>query len=86
MPPNQALIRCGMAHGSRCCGARIVHPEEKPAGVPGTVFLWEKKPVVITSDGYLALMQVQMAGKRPMDGGAFVRGKKDFVGTTFESP
>ncbi len=64
----------------------IVHPEEKPAGVPGTVFLWEKKPVVITSDGYLGLMQVQMAGKRPMDGGAFARGKKDFVGTTFESP
>lgn len=64
----------------------IVHPEEEHTGVPGTVFLWEKKPVVITSDGYLALMQVQMAGKRPMDGGAFVRGKKDFVGTTLGSP
>ena len=64
----------------------IVQVDEKPAGIPGTVFLWEKKPVVITSDGYLALMQVQMAGKRPMDGGAFVRGKKDFVGTTLASP
>ena len=64
----------------------IVQPEEAPSGFPGTVFLWEKKPVVITSDGYLALKQVQMAGKRPMDGGAFVRGRKDFVGTTVGSP
>ena len=64
----------------------IVQPEEAPSGFPGTVFLWEKKPVVITSDGYLALKQVQMAGKRPMDGGAFVRGKQDFVGTTLGSP
>jgi methionyl-tRNA formyltransferase len=64
----------------------IVAPEDRPTGIPGTVFLWEKKPVVITSDGYLALTQVQMAGKRPMDGGAFVRGRKDFVGTTLKSP
>ena len=64
----------------------IVQPEIELAGVPGTVFLWEKKPVVITSDGYLALMQVQMAGKRPMDGGAFVRGRKNFVGTILGSP
>jgi methionyl-tRNA formyltransferase len=64
----------------------IVHPDKEPVGVPGTVFLWEKKPVVITNDGYLALTQVQMAGKRPMDGGAFVRGRMDIVGTTFESP
>jgi methionyl-tRNA formyltransferase len=64
----------------------IIQPEEAPIGIPGTVFLWEKKPVVITSDGYLALKQVQMAGKRPMDGGAFVRGRKDFVGTILKSP
>jgi methionyl-tRNA formyltransferase len=63
----------------------IVHPEIEPTGVPGNVFLWEKKPVVITSDGYLALTQVQMAGKRPMDGGAFVRGRKNFVGTKLGS-
>ncbi len=64
----------------------IVHPEEESVGVPGTVFLWEKKPVVITSDGYLALIQVQIAGKRPMDGGAFARGRMGFVGTTLGFP
>ena len=64
----------------------IVQPDGAPVGIPGTVFLWEKKPVVITSDGYLALKQVQMAGKRPMDGGAFVCGRKDFVGAILESP
>ncbi|MDF1514434.1 MAG: methionyl-tRNA formyltransferase, partial [Anaerolineae bacterium] len=66
--------------------ACVVNPVEKPIGVPGDVFLWEKKPVVITSDGYLALLQVQMAGKRPMDGGAFVNGRKEFLGTTLKSP
>jgi methionyl-tRNA formyltransferase len=64
----------------------VIQPGEVPEGVPGTVFLWEKKPVVITSDGYLALKQVQMAGKRPMDGGAFVHGRKNFVGTILGSP
>ena len=54
-------------------------------GVPGTVFLWQDLPAVITGGGYLALIHVQMAGKRPMDGGAFVRGRRDFVGAILGS-
>ena len=66
--------------------AQAIGAVDMPAGPPGTVFLWQKMPAVITHDGALALLQVQMAGKRPMSGDAFVRGKKDFVGTLLGSP
>jgi methionyl-tRNA formyltransferase len=51
----------------------------------GTVFLWKRRPAVVTGDGCLVLVQLQMAGKRPMDGGAFVRGRQEFVGATLGS-
>jgi methionyl-tRNA formyltransferase len=47
---------------------------------PGTVFLWKDMPTVMTGQGCLTLVYLQLAGKRPMDGGAFVRGRQDFVG------
>ena len=53
---------------------------------PGTVIMWRELPLVATGAGCLALVEVQIAGKRPMDGGAFVRGRKDFVGATLGSP
>ncbi|HNT78971.1 MAG TPA: methionyl-tRNA formyltransferase [Anaerolineae bacterium] len=57
-----------------------------PAGKPGTVFLYQKTPAVITSEGALVLLQVQMAGKRPMSGAEFVHGRKDLVGAILGSP
>jgi methionyl-tRNA formyltransferase len=62
-------------------GSEVVAPELIPEGDPGTVFLWQGMPVVVAGQGCLKLVYVQMAGKRPMDGGAFVRGRADLVGT-----
>ncbi|MBN1250431.1 MAG: methionyl-tRNA formyltransferase [Anaerolineae bacterium] len=65
--------------------SEVVEPEELPEAEPGTVFLWKDMPAVVTGDGCLALVYVQLAGKRPMDGGAFVRGRQDFVGAQLGS-
>lgn len=51
-----------------------------PEGPPGVVFIWEDKPAVITGEDALVLLQLQMAGKRPMNGSAFLRGKGAIVG------
>lgn len=53
---------------------------ELPEAAVGEVFLLEETPAVITSKGALALLQVQLAGKRPMNGEQFVRGRRDFKG------
>jgi methionyl-tRNA formyltransferase len=66
--------------------SKRIHPNLVPEGEPGTVFMWRDEPGVITGSGYLALIHLQMAGKRPMDGGTFVRGRQDFVGTVLSSP
>lgn len=66
--------------------SRVITLETMPFGRPGTVFAWEKMPAVVTGDGCLALLQVQMAGKRPMEGGIFLRGKRDIVGACLGSP
>jgi len=55
------------------------------AARPGTVFMWEKLPAAVTGDGALVLLQVQMAGKRPMNGDVFVRGRKDLLGAVLSS-
>lgn len=58
---------------------------DKEDASPGTVFLYQKLPTVVTGDGALVLLQVQMAGKRPMSGDAFVRGRKDLLGAVLSS-
>lgn len=64
----------------------VVHLEgEAPQAEPGTVVMCGDKPAVITGDGCLALLRIQMAGKRPMDASAFVRGRRHFVGATLGS-
>jgi methionyl-tRNA formyltransferase len=65
--------------------SEVVHPDTIPESGPGTIFLWQGMPVSVTGQGCLKLVYVQMAGKRPMDGGAFVRGRTDFVGTRLSS-
>jgi methionyl-tRNA formyltransferase len=65
--------------------SEVVYPDAIPESGPGTVFLWQEMPVAVAGQGCLKLVYVQMAGKRPMDGGAFVRGRTDFVGTRLSS-
>jgi len=48
---------------------------------PGTVVALADGVVVATGEGALRLEEVQLAGKRPMDSGAFLRGQRDFVGS-----
>jgi methionyl-tRNA formyltransferase len=57
-------------------GARALEPE----AAPGTVYEWEDKPAVVTGEGSLVLLQLQMAGKRPMSGDAFLRGRREIIG------
>ena len=65
--------------------SEVVYPDVIPESGLGTVFLWQGMPVSVTGQGCLKLVYVQMAGKRPMDGGAFVRGRTDLVGTRVSS-
>ena len=53
---------------------------ELPDAKVGEVFIWQEAPAVMTGKGALALLQVQLAGKRPMSGEQFVRGRRDFKG------
>jgi methionyl-tRNA formyltransferase len=64
---------------------KVVEPEDEPEGEPGMVVMCEGRPAVMTGDGCLVLLRIQMAGKRPMDASAFVRGRRNFVGATLGS-
>jgi len=57
---------------------------ELPEAATGEVFIWQDTPAVMTGKGALALLQVQLAGKRPMNGEQFVRGRRDFAGAILE--
>ncbi len=52
--------------------------------LPGTVIAGTDDPVVITGRGALRLLEVQLAGKRPMAAADFVRGAREFVGVRLE--
>jgi methionyl-tRNA formyltransferase len=64
---------------------KVVKPEDESAVEPGTVVMCGDQPAVMTGHGCLALLRIQMAGKRPMDASAFVRGRRNFVGATLGS-
>ncbi len=53
---------------------------------PGTVVALAGEVVVATGEGALRLEEVQLAGKRPMDIGAFLRGQRDFVDSVLAQP
>jgi methionyl-tRNA formyltransferase len=57
---------------------------ESPDAAAGEVFIWQETPAVMTGKGALALLQVQLAGKRPMNGEQFVRGRRDFLGAILD--
>ena len=49
-------------------------------GEPGETMVIDQFPAVATGDGLLLLEQIQPAGKRMMEGKAFLRGSVDFSG------
>jgi methionyl-tRNA formyltransferase len=53
--------------------------------VPGTVFATADGPAVITGDGALLLQVVQPAGRRPMEGAAWLRGAQHVAGGVLRS-
>lgn len=56
-----------------------------PPAQPGTVFAWQGLPAVHAGTGALVLLQVQMAGKRPMNGEVFLRGQRAWGGAVLSS-
>jgi methionyl-tRNA formyltransferase len=58
--------------------------EEAHSGQPGEVVLAADGPAVITGQDLLVLDEVQLAGRRPMEGADFSRGRRDFVGSALE--
>ncbi len=47
----------------------------------GTVIPWDGSAAVVTGAGVLELRKVQLAGKRPLDIEAFLRGARGFIGS-----
>jgi methionyl-tRNA formyltransferase len=55
-------------------------PNWQGDGPPGTIVALDDGCAVITGEGALRLLEVQLAGKRPMDISAFLCGQRDCVG------
>jgi len=58
--------------------------EEKREAPAGHVVDVAGEPAVVAGDGLVVLKKVQLAGKKPMEGTAFVRGQRGFVGSMLD--
>lgn len=56
------------------------HPTWSGAALPGTVVALPGGAGVVTGRGLLELLEVQLAGKKPLAVGLFVRGQHGFIG------
>jgi methionyl-tRNA formyltransferase len=56
------------------------HPDWSGEGQPGQIVPFEEGIGVVTGQGLLALLEVQLAGRRPMSAGIFARGQRDLLG------
>lgn len=65
--------------GLKVLRARVL-PDWIGDGQPGQVVPAEEGVGVVTGQGLLALLEVQLAGKRPMPAEVFARGQRDLVG------
>ena len=65
-------------------GARPLPEGETPAGEPGEVTGDAESVVVVTGEGGLQLLEVQLAGREAIPVAAFVRGRPDFIGGRLE--
>ncbi len=66
--------------------AKALPDASLPNAQPGTVFTWENLPAVVTGEGALLLLHLQMAGKRPMEGDIFLRGQRTVLGAVLTPP
>jgi len=53
---------------------------------PGAAVPAGDRPAISTADGLLVLDRVQPVGKKPMPGEAFLRGNRDFLGSSISTP
>jgi len=53
---------------------------------PGRVLAWGDAAAVVTGKGLLLLEEVQLAGRRPLPIGDFLRGQRGFVGSVLGEP
>jgi methionyl-tRNA formyltransferase len=60
-------------------------PDWSGNACPGTVVMVARRPAVATGAGALLMENLQIAGKRPMDGMAFVRGQRDFINSQLDA-
>jgi methionyl-tRNA formyltransferase len=56
------------------------HPDWLGEGQPGQTVPFGEGIGVVTGQGLLALLEVQLAGKRPMSAGVFARGQRNLLG------
>ena len=56
-----------------------VHAFERPSTGAGVLLVLDGKPAIGTGDGVLVLDEIQLAGKKPMSGEAFLRGARHWV-------
>ncbi len=60
-------------------------PDIRREEPPGTVVVWDDGAAVVTGEGLLVLLEVQLEGKRALDIAAFLRGARGFIGSQLES-
>jgi methionyl-tRNA formyltransferase len=60
-------------------------PTAAAGGRPGRVLEWDDGAAVVTGDGLLLLEEVQLAGKRALPIGDFLRGRRGFMGSVLGS-
>lgn len=60
---------------------------EITGGIPGTVLAFDKKEgiIIATRDGALAVKELQLQSKKPMDYKSFINGNREFVGSLLQS-
>lgn len=58
----------------------VAHPDRVGDAPPGTVIPMGDGAAVVTGQGLLELLEVQMAGKNLLPIEAFLRGRRDFIG------
>ncbi|MFC2023385.1 methionyl-tRNA formyltransferase [Chloroflexota bacterium] len=61
------------------------HPQCRAEGSTGNVISFQDGIAVITAQGVLELLEVQLAGRKPMSAGLFARGQRDLVGSRLET-
>lgn len=61
-------------------------PEVAVKEGPGRVLAWGDAAAVVTGKGLLLLEEVQLAGRRPLPIGDFLRGQRGFVGSVLGEP